>query len=151
MAKVIMKYQEQFVNFPGKQGLAIKTKQRFELFDIISCQLPTIKLYIFFFFKNRAKIYVKKNKNKQRFELFEVFLTSSADPCFFFFKISDQIGRGNEQNYTANMIMNVSGTVFQLIHYFHGKQRLAIDLLWPALKSKQHTYIEFVDIISWSM
>ncbi len=30
-------------------------------------------------------------KNKQRFELFEVFLTSSADPCFFFFNISDQI------------------------------------------------------------
>ncbi len=45
MANIIMKYQEQFVNFPGKQGLAIKSKQHIELFDIISCQLPTIKLY----------------------------------------------------------------------------------------------------------
>ncbi len=54
----------------------------------------------------------------------------------------------NEQNYKANMIMNVSGTVFQLIHYFPGKQRLAINLLWPALKSKQHMYIEFVNMIS---
>ncbi len=40
MANIIMKYQEQFVNFPGKQGLAIKSKQGIELFDIISCQLP---------------------------------------------------------------------------------------------------------------
>ncbi len=39
MANIIMKYQEQFVNFPGKQGLAIKSK-RIELFDIISCQMP---------------------------------------------------------------------------------------------------------------
>ncbi len=38
-------YQEQYVNFPGKQGLAfnlpwpaLKSKQRIELFDIISCQ-----------------------------------------------------------------------------------------------------------------
>ncbi len=46
----------------------------------------------------------------------------------------------------ANIIMNVSGTVFQLIHYFPGKQGLAINLLWPALQSKQHMYIEFVDI-----
>ncbi len=30
-------------------------------------------------------------------------------------------------NYTANMIMNVSWTVCQHIHYFHGKQWLAID------------------------
>ncbi len=37
-------------------------------------------------------------------------------------------------NYTANMIMNVSGTVCQRIHYFHGKQWLAIDPTWPALK-----------------
>ncbi len=35
---------KQFVNFPGKQGLAIKSKERIEHFDIISCQLPTIKL-----------------------------------------------------------------------------------------------------------
>ncbi len=46
----------------------------------------------------------------------------------------------------ANMIMNVSGTVFQLVHYFPGKQGLAINLLWPARQGKQHTYIEFVDI-----
>ncbi len=39
VANIIMKYQEQFVNLPGKQGLAIKNKQRIELFDIISCQL----------------------------------------------------------------------------------------------------------------
>ncbi len=38
-------YQKQYVNFPGKQGLAInlpwpalKSKQHFEIFDIISCQ-----------------------------------------------------------------------------------------------------------------
>ncbi len=46
---IIMKYQEQFVNIPGKHGLTIKSKQRIELFDIISCQLPTIKLYDIFF------------------------------------------------------------------------------------------------------
>ncbi len=34
------------------------------------------------------------------------------------------------------MIMNVSGTVCQRIHYFHGKQWLAIDPTWPALKVK---------------
>ncbi len=37
-------------------------------------------------------------------------------------------------NYTANMIMNVSETVCQRIHYFQGKQWLAIDPTWPALK-----------------
>ncbi len=47
MANIIM---EQFVNFPGKQGLAIKSIQRIQLFDIISCQLPTIKLYDILFF-----------------------------------------------------------------------------------------------------
>ncbi len=38
-------YQEQYVNFPGKQGLpinlpwpALKSKQCIKLFDIISCQ-----------------------------------------------------------------------------------------------------------------
>ncbi len=48
---------------------------------------------------------------------------------------------------------------FQLIHYFPGKQGLAINLLWPALQSKQHTYrvcwhhkeYVYLDIISWSM
>ncbi len=36
MANIIMKYQEQFVNFPGKQGLAIKSsKQRIELFGLL--------------------------------------------------------------------------------------------------------------------
>ncbi len=47
----------------------------------------------------------------------------------------------------ANMIMNVSGTVFQLIHYFPGKQGLAINLLWPARKNKQR-FFELFDIIS---
>ncbi len=42
----------------------------------------------------------------------------------------------------ANTIMNVSGTLCQLIYYFPGKQGLAINLTWPALKSKQHTYIK---------
>ncbi len=37
-------------------------------------------------------------------------------------------------NYTANMIMNVSRTVCQRIHYLHGKQWLAINPTWPALK-----------------
>ncbi len=32
------------------------------------------------------------------------------------------------------MIMNVSGTVCQRIHYFPDKQWLAIDPTWPALK-----------------
>ncbi len=30
--------------------------------------------------------------------------------------------------------MNVSGTVCQDIHYFPGKQGLAINMTWPALK-----------------
>ncbi len=42
-------------------------------------------------------------------------------------------------NYTANMIMNVSETVCQFIHYFPNKQGLAIRLPCPALKSKQCT------------
>ncbi len=42
------------------------------------------------------------------------------------------------------------GTVFQLTHYFPGKQGLAINLLWPALQGKQLKYIEFVDI-AWNM
>ncbi len=41
--------------------------------------------------------------------------------------------------YIANMIMNVSGTVCQLIHYFPSEQESAINLPWPALKSKQCT------------
>ncbi len=45
MGNIIMKYQEQFVNFPGKQGLAIKSK----LFDIISCQLPEMGGGIIYF------------------------------------------------------------------------------------------------------
>ncbi len=50
-------------------------------------------------------------------------------------------------NYTANMIMNVSGTVCQRIHYFPGKPWLANDPTWPALKvNKAHGF----DIISWS-
>ncbi len=39
----------------------------------------------------------------------------------------------------ANMIMNVSRTVCQLIHYFPGKLGLTIDLPWPGLKNKQST------------
>ncbi len=91
------------------------------------------------------------HKNKQRFELFWRLFDIISWSVFWGggFNVLDQIWRENEQNYMTNMIMNVSGTVFQLIHYFPGKQRLAINLLWPALKSK-HTYIEFVDI-SWSM
>ncbi len=48
MENIIMKYQEQFVNFLGKQGLAIKSKERIELFDIISCQLARGVNYILF-------------------------------------------------------------------------------------------------------
>ncbi len=40
----------------------------------------------------------------------------------------------SKRNYTANMIMNVSGTVCQHIHYFPGKQGLATNLTWLALK-----------------
>ncbi len=50
MANIIMEYQEQFVNFPGKQGLAIKSNQRIELFDIISCQLRGGGGIILFYF-----------------------------------------------------------------------------------------------------
>ncbi len=60
--------------------------------------------------------------------------------------ISNVVANSQIVHYIANMITNVSGTVFQLIHYFPGNQGLAINLLWPALQSKQHTYIEFVDI-----
>ncbi len=42
--------------------------------------------------------------------------------------------------------MNISGTVGQLLHYFPAKQGLAINLPWPALKSKQCTCIELFDI-----
>ncbi len=73
---------------------------------------------------------------------FAVHVSSAVWVC----NVLDHIWHENEQNYMANMIMNVPGAVFQLIHYFPGKQGLAINLLWPALQSKQHTYIEFVDI-----
>ncbi len=43
-----------------------------------------------------------------------------------------------KQNYMVIMIMNVPGTLCQLIDYFPGKQGLAINLTWPVLKSKQH-------------
>ncbi len=49
-------------------------------------------------------------------------------------------------NYTVNIIMNVSGTVCQLIHYFHSKQWLAIDPTWPALKVNNTLGFD----ISWS-
>ncbi len=55
-----------------------------------------------------------------------------------------------KQNYLANMIMNVSGTVCQLILYFPSKQGLAINFPWLALKSKQSMYIEPFDIISFN-
>ncbi len=44
------------------------------------------------------------------------------------------------------MIMNVSGTVCQHIHYFHGKQWLAIDPPWLALKVNNACGFD----ISWS-
>ncbi len=56
-----------------------------------------------------------------------------------------------KQNYMVNMIMNVSGAVCQLIHYLPGKQGLAINLPWPALKSKQRTCIELFVIISFQL
>ncbi len=56
-----------------------------------------------------------------------------------------------KQNYIVNMIMNVSGTVCQLIHYLPGKQGLANNLPWPAIKSKQRTCIELFVIISFQL
>ncbi len=56
-----------------------------------------------------------------------------------------------KQNYMVNMIMNVSGTVCQLIHYLPGKQGLAINFPWPALKSKQRKCIELFVIISFQL
>ncbi len=53
-----------------------------------------------------------------------------------------------KQNYMVNMIITVSGRVCQLIHYFPGKQRLAINLPWPTHKSKQYMCIELFDTIS---
>ncbi len=50
-------------------------------------------------------------------------------------------------NYTANMIIDVSGTVCQCIHYFPDKQWLAIDPTWPVLKVNN---AHGIDIISWS-
>ncbi len=51
-------------------------------------------------------------------------------------------------NYTVNMIMNVLGTDCQRIHYFPGKQGLAIDPTWPTLKvNNAHGF----DIVSWSV
>ncbi len=44
--------------------------------------------------------------------------------------------------------MNVSGTVCQCIHYFPGRQGLAIDPTWPALKVNN---ARVFDIISWSV
>ncbi len=52
-----------------------------------------------------------------------------------------------KRNYTANIIMNISGKVCQLFHYFASKQGLAFNLSCPALKSKQRTYIEHFDNI----
>ncbi len=46
-----------------------------------------------------------------------------------------------KQNYMVIMILNVPGTLCQLILYFPGKQGLAINLTWPSLKSKQRTCI----------
>ncbi len=46
-----------------------------------------------------------------------------------------------------NMIMNVLGTVCQRIHYFPGKQWLAIDPTWPAIKVNAHGF----EFISWSV
>ncbi len=59
MVNIIMKYQEQFVNFPGKQGLEMKSKQCIELFDIISCQL-LIGGFIFFLAVGGGTIYTYK-------------------------------------------------------------------------------------------
>ncbi len=46
-----------------------------------------------------------------------------------------------KQNYTVIMIINVPGTLCQLIHYFPGKQGLVINLRWPAFKGKQRTCV----------
>ncbi len=72
---------------------------------------------------------------------------------FTFFNVSDQIRidakmTKSKWNYTRNMIMNVSGTVCQCIHYFPSKQWLAIDPTWPALKVNN---AHGSDIISWSV
>ncbi len=52
-----------------------------------------------------------------------------------------------KRKYTANIIMNVRGAVWQHIHYFPSKQGLAIKLSWPSLKSKQYTGIELFEIM----
>ncbi len=52
-----------------------------------------------------------------------------------------------ELNYNANLNINVSGIVCQLIHQFPGKQGLAINLPWLILKHKQTMHVEFVDTL----
>ncbi len=49
-------------------------------------------------------------------------------------------------NYTANMIMNVSGTVCYLILYFPINLGLAINLQCPALKNKQRMCFELFEV-----
>ncbi len=76
---------------------------------------------------------------------------NGSDFCSFFSMYQtkfDMKMTKSEWNYTANMIVNVSGTVCQRIHYFPGKQWLAINPKWPALKvNNAHGF----DIISWSV
>ncbi len=40
MANIIMKYQEQFINFPGKQGVAIKSKKALNFFTSSPVKYP---------------------------------------------------------------------------------------------------------------
>ncbi len=47
-----------------------------------------------------------------------------------------------EQNYMANMIMNVSGTVCQLIHYFPGNQSLKIIFFFFFFFDKGYLYLQ---------
>ncbi len=46
--------------------------------------------------------------------------------------------------------MNVPGTVCQRIHYFPGKQRLAIDPTWTALKVNNARGFDFFFLIVFS-
>ncbi len=76
MANIIMKYQEQFVNFPGKQGLPIKSKQHIELSDIISCQLPGGRGNLFSFWRQGG--------NNLHLQIIEIISPQSISRVFFF-------------------------------------------------------------------
>ncbi len=65
---------------------------------------------------------------------------------FYVFFIPNLTCRG--QKGARNLRKNIPEIVFQLIHYFAGKQTLKISLPWPACKSKQ-THVDSHTVNHW--